>query len=156
LKTSPLQLLRYFVPEIACTANKEFNVEKDVEVSMDQFQVLVELSRSEEEEEQNSWLLDMAVIQQIGPKQNFPYEFKLNIVGIFSCKKELPNGIDEERFVKVNGASILYGVAREIVRSTTANGPWSELIVPTVSFFEPPTETETGKATSATPSHSTP
>jgi lysyl-tRNA synthetase class I len=88
MKASPLQLLRYFVPEIACTANQDFDMDKEFELPIEQFQVTTNLRRSEQEkddEEANSWLLEMSIIQQIAPKQNFPYEFKLNIVGLFNC-----------------------------------------------------------------------
>lgn len=80
----------------------------------------------------------MTIHQQIGPQQNFPYEFKLVIVGAFTCGDELPEGVSKETFVKVNGSSVLYGVAREMIRATTARGPYLDLMVPTISFYEPP------------------
>jgi preprotein translocase subunit SecB len=80
----------------------------------------------------------MTIHQQIGPEQNFPYEFKLDIVGFFTCSDELPKGVSKDTFAKVNGCSILYGVSREMIRATTARGPWLDLMVPTISFYEPP------------------
>lgn len=58
--------------------------------------------------------------------------------GVFTCSDELPKGVSKETFVKVNGCSILYGVSREMIRATTARGPWLELMIPTISFYEPP------------------
>ena len=42
----------------------------------------------------------------------------------------------ETRFVQVNGSSMLYGMAREHIRSLTAAGPWGAIILPTMSFYD--------------------
>lgn len=78
--------------------------------------------------------------------QNFPYEFKLVIFGTFDCADEMPHGISKETFVEVNGCSILYGVAREMIRATTARGPWADLMVPTITFFNPPGDQQKAEA----------
>jgi preprotein translocase subunit SecB len=37
--------------------------------------------------------------------------------------------------LEVNGASMLYGAAREIVRAMTARGPYFQTVLPSVSFY---------------------
>jgi len=145
MRSSPLQLLRYFVEEISCNSNPDYDPEKDFDFLEDQFRVDTTVAPTEldTEHEDNSWMVQMSLRQQIGPNQNFPYDFKLSIVGFFLCTSNLPNGWSPEYFVKVNGSSLLYGVAREIVRATTARGPWSDVIVPTLSFYEPFSKSDT-------------
>jgi preprotein translocase subunit SecB len=139
MRSSPLQLLRYFVEEVSCTSNPDYDPGKDVEILEDQFRVdtTVDSREGDEGDELGSWTVQMSIHQQIGPGQNFPYEFKLSIIGFFVCRDDLPNTWTPEYFVKVNGSSLLYGAAREIIRATTARGPWSDVIVPTLSFYEP-------------------
>ena len=137
MRRSPLQLLRYFVDEISCTANPNYDLDRDLEVLEDQFKVTTAVRPpGHEEAEKRSWVVEMLIHQQIGPNQNFPYEFKLSIVGFFDCYSKLPSALPTEYFVKVNGCSVLYGVAREMIRATTARGPWSDVMIPTLSFYE--------------------
>ena len=58
------------------------------------------------------------------------------LVGFFGCRDGFPSPEDEEQFVRVNGSSMLYGAAREIVRSLTSRGPWGELMLPGISFYD--------------------
>jgi hypothetical protein len=134
MKISPLQLRRYFVSEMSCSANMDFNPSRDFQLSFEQFQVETDSWRTEGAS--GSWSLRMVITHQIGPQQNFPYEFKLVMIGFLVCTGPVPHGLEEDRYVKVNGFSILYGIAREIIRATTARGPWRDLMIPTVSFFE--------------------
>jgi preprotein translocase subunit SecB len=136
MRSSPLQLLRYFVEEISCTSNPSYDVEKDIEVLPDQFRVDTNVTPPGDNE-LGSWTVQLLIRQQIGSNQNFPYEFTLSMIGFFICTKNLPDSWSQEYFVRINGSSLLYGVAREIIRATTARGPWSDLIVPTLSFYEP-------------------
>lgn len=127
------------MPEISCTANNDFDSKKEVESSAEQFGVEAEvLPPGDGPNSSARWTIELNIHQKVAPGQNFPYEFKLVIIGLFVCGDDLPNGISKEIFVRVNGCSILYGVAREMIRATTARGPWSDLMVPTVSFYAPP------------------
>ena len=68
---------------------------------------------------------------------NYPYTFALVIVGFFEVREGYPQeGL--ERMVRITAPSLLYGVAREVVRAATGRGPFQPVIIPTVSFFEPP------------------
>jgi hypothetical protein len=78
----------------------------------------------------------MKVSQKLTEGQNFPYKFDLTILGFFVCRDGVPPEAGEQRFVRVNGSSMLYGIAREIIRSTTAMGPWGFILLPTISFYE--------------------
>lgn len=138
MKHSPLQLLRYLVPEIACSANPGFAPQKECENAIDQFSVnaVVTQQKAQGNFPGHSWLVDMTISQKLKEGQNFPYKFDLSIVGFFACNNGFPSSVDEEHFVRVNGSSMLYGAARELIRSLTARGPWGELILPSISFYD--------------------
>jgi preprotein translocase subunit SecB len=138
MKQSPLQLLSYFVPEMSFSANQLFSQEKSIEGGIESFSVEAEASQQKAPNDfpGHSWSVQMVIAQDIKEGQNFPYRFKLIIVGMFALKEGVMTDDKESQFVKVNGSSIVYGVARELMRSATCLGPWGSLIIPTVSFYE--------------------
>lgn len=142
MKHSPLQLVRYLAPEIAMSANSAFNPAKPIEAGTDQLavQAVVAQQKAPDNFQGRSWVIEMSITQTIKEGQNFPYTFKLALVGLFLCHDgKLANEI-EERFVRTNGSSILYATARELVRSLTTLGPWGQVLLPTASFYENVTE----------------
>jgi len=152
MKKSPLQLVRYMVSDISCTTHPGYNPDAELEHRPDQFGVRTSFSRLDESEDPSvhHWSVEMTITQQVGPKQNFPYSFKLSLLGLFECRPTPQGPRDEEMFVQVNGCSILYGAARELIRSITAVGSWGDLILPTVSFYDPkPVESQTSESNSS-------
>jgi preprotein translocase subunit SecB len=77
---------------------------------------------------------------------NTPYSFALEVVGFFHVVAEFPED-KVERLVKTNGATMLYGIAREVVRDFTSRGPHAGMMLPSVSFFEAPQKTQTRSVT---------
>lgn len=138
MKHSPLQLLRYLVPETFCTANPKFESTKGIEGGPEQLSVnaVVTQQKAPENFPGHSWTAEMTITQKLKEGQNLPYEFEITLIGFFACRDGLPPAAEEERYVRVNGSSMLYGAAREIVRSLTARGPWGELFLPSISFYD--------------------
>lgn len=134
MKISPLQLERYFSTDLHFTANRQFDAEKPVEITDAQFSVQASALRSKEQAKQ--WQITLHIQYQPAASANAPYAFSLEMVGFF----EVAGGFPEEKteqLVRTNGATMLYGIAREIVRDLTARGPHAALVLPSVSFFEP-------------------
>jgi preprotein translocase subunit SecB len=138
MRHSPLQLLNYFVPEMSFSANQLFNQERPIEGGIEHFSVEATASQQKAPKDfpGHSWAVEMVIAQEIKEGQNFPYRFKMTIVGMFAFKGDVMADDKENQFVKVNGSSMIYGVARELMRSTASIGPWGALIIPTVSFYE--------------------
>ncbi len=138
MKYSHLQLERYLVSEISVSTNAAFNPEKPIETGSEQLSVQsnVAQQKTPEESKDHSWLVEMSITQTIKENQNFPYTFKLSLVGMFVCKEGLPASLEEERYVRVNGSSVLYGAAREVLRSITTLSPWGVVLLPSLSFVE--------------------
>jgi preprotein translocase subunit SecB len=136
MKYSPLQLLRYLVPEVSCSANPSFDPEKDYEAGTEQLSVSAVVTQQQAPEKftGHSWSVEMRISQKLKEGQNSPYTFEVALVGFFACGGGLPPAAEEERFVRVNGSSMLYGAAREIIRSLTARGPWGEIFLASASF----------------------
>ena len=61
--------------------------------------------------------------------------FSLQLIGLFSVNDQID---DKERkdFAKVNGASVLFSVAREHLRVLTSAGPYPAIYLPAVSFVD--------------------
>jgi preprotein translocase subunit SecB len=152
MKHSPLQLLRYVVADVACTATPTFDPSKPFDsTTTDLLSVDATVTQQEAPEDfpGHSWSAEMSISQTLKDGQNFPYTFKLSLVGFFACHDGFASPEDEERFVRVNGSSMLYGAAREIIRSATSCGPWGELFLPGVSFYD---KGNSSKEDQATPS----
>jgi preprotein translocase subunit SecB len=139
MKHSPLQLLRYVVADVACTATSAFDPSKPFDAgATGQLSVSATISRQKPPEDfpGHSWSVEMLISQTLEEGQNFPYTFKVSLIGFFASRDGFPSPADEEQFVRVNGSSMLYGAARELVRSLTSRGPWGELFIPSISFYD--------------------
>jgi len=135
---SALQLLRYVIPELSCSANPSFNPQKECEGGIELFsaETAVAPAKAPDDLKAHAWSVEMRISQTFKEGQNFPYKFDLTILGFFTMQNGQAPESGEERFVRVNGSSMLYGIAREIVRSITATGPWSSVFLPTISFYQ--------------------
>ena len=138
MKLSPLQLSRYVVTNIGCTASPQFDPEKETIGAFEQFSINAKASPLEPAKDTpgHSWSVELEVAQKKKEGQNFPYEFHITIYGVFTCQDGVLGTEEETRFVQVNGSSMLYGMAREHIRALTAAGPWGEIILPTISFYD--------------------
>ena len=137
MKHSPLQLQRYLVTDISCSANQNYNPEAEWAGAMENFTVESTAVRLEDQPKtsSHSWSVEMVITQKSQKDQNFPYRFHVNLVGVFAFSEGARNAEEENQFVRVNGSSMLYGIAREVIRSLTAAGPWGAVILPTISFY---------------------
>lgn len=134
MKPSPLQLKRYFVSDINVSSNKDFDLEKEVRLD---FEDLIVTSASIKAKAlKRLWEVSLRIQFQPGPQTNVPYYFMVELLSLFDVHKSVP---DEkiETLVKTNCPAVLYSMAREILRSVMAQGPFPSLILPTGTFYEP-------------------
>jgi len=134
MKPSLLQLKRYFVSEINLSVNKDFNPEKDIKLDFEDLIVLPEFIRSKSNKRQ--WEVSLRVQFQPGPEANAPYYFMVDILSLFDLQKSVPDE-NIELLVRTNCPAVLYSMAREILRSVMAQGPFPALILPTGIFCDP-------------------
>lgn len=142
---SPIELDRYYVSDQAFTARSTFSSEQAIKTRVEEYTVSHQVLRlSHDENEQ--WEVTVSIKHQPALETNFPYDFRLSIVGIFRCTVADAKPEFVERIMKINAASILYGMAREIIRANTERGPWSGIVIPTFSFYEPKPKAENAEA----------
>lgn len=135
MKPAPITLLEYFTTDLALSANPEFEPEKPLETNTGDFDVRINQQPAPKEADDHRWQVTIEIVHQAAKGTNFPYAFRVVLVGFFKCETSVKPD-DEERTVKIQGASVLFGMAREIVRAMTGRGPYRPVILPTVSFYE--------------------
>lgn len=135
MRPSNLRLKSYFVTELHVIANREFEPEKAVKLRLED--VLAEHECVVHEEHSRDWQIRLRVKHAHNPESNSPYSFAIEIVGSFTVQEEVPDDKVEE-FARVNGSSVLFSTAREVLRSNMANGPFVPIVLPTVCFLDPP------------------
>jgi len=129
MSPSSLQLERYFFSKVSIEASKQFKG-----LSRMGIETRREVARNSKE--QNHYLLSLAVILTSPPNAPAPYCGEVQVLGFFHVQPEVSPDKQEE-LVSVTGASILYGVAREMITNVTARGPWPAVMLPCVNFNEP-------------------
>lgn len=139
MNLAPLSLNVYCITELSVIARMGYKSESALEAKLSELKVdhhVQNLSDGIDGE----WQVSLKVCHQPAPETNFPYEFKIVVVGSFEFLDKPATEDDAKRFLSINGASMLYGIAREIIRMNTSNGPWGHIMLPTVSFYEPKKE----------------
>jgi preprotein translocase subunit SecB len=136
MKPSPISLIDYFATDLVLATNRAFSDNKKVEFIDAEFVVDVAVKRSDgSAETDHRWQVVLEVRHQPSPATNFPYSYRVVLVGQFSVAASVMAD-EEERTVRIHGASVLYGMTREIVRVLTGRGPYRPVLIPTVSFYD--------------------
>ncbi len=135
MKIASLQLEWYFISDLHLTANKEFDRAKVAEVKYEN--LTVDMECAAEKDDQRKWQVTLKLKHQGTADANSPYSFSLEMVGFMQVAKSYPEP-QVERLVRTNGPSMLFGVAREVLRDLTARGPHVTVFLPSVSFYESP------------------
>jgi len=156
MKPSPISLVDYFATDLVLATKHEFVPDKPVQFIESEYIIEVALQRNEGAGgPSRCWQVTLEVRHQPGPETNFPYSYRIVLVGRFCVAPHVKTD-DEERTVRIHGASVLYGMAREIARALTGRGPYRPVILPTVSFYEPRPTDSVGSALAPNPEPTTP
>jgi preprotein translocase subunit SecB len=134
MKPSPIQLLDYFLTDLHVSANPKFDPKQEVPLRFEDFEVATDTTQSAEKKRE--WQVFLSLKHQAPAEANVPYRFGAEILGEFLVLDGYPED-RIERLVKTNGASMLYGILREVIRDATARGPHSGVVLPSTSFYEP-------------------
>jgi preprotein translocase subunit SecB len=136
MKLARISLIDYFATDLVLGTNHAFSPEHPVQFEEKDFVVTPAVRKNETAPgEDRHWQVTLEIRHQPAPGVNFPYSYRVVLVGQFGVHDGVQSD-DEERFVRIQGASVLYGMAREIVRALTGRGPYRPVILPTVSFYE--------------------
>lgn len=142
MKPAPITLIEYFATELLLATNHSFQPDKPLQFGENDLFVNVTTQHNDKApKDGNRWQVSLEVRHQPGPQVNFPYSYRAVLIGQFGVAPSV-QAQDEERMVKIQGASMLYSMAREIIRALTGRGPYRPVILPTVSFYEQKPATE--------------
>lgn len=111
--------------------------------------VTAETTLLHQEEDMRSWRVVLKV--QFGGTESKPTAQVCGVIDIegdFRVHEEFPEDTIP-RLVSVNGASILFGSAREIIAGLSGRMGVGVYLLPSVSFYEPKNKTPRKKAKSA-------
>ncbi len=143
MKIASLQLEWYFISDLHLTANKEFDQSKAAEIKYEN--LTVDVACTADKDDNRKWQVTVRVKHQGSADTNSPYTFSLEMIGFARVAKTYPDQ-SVEKLVRTNGPSMLFGVAREVLRDLTSRGPHVTVFLPSVSFYE-----STGGVAAATP-----
>ncbi|MBI5688310.1 MAG: protein-export chaperone SecB [Verrucomicrobia bacterium] len=132
MKLSPLQLSRQVLTKLNIEAihDGDPNVGPDVATTVD---------ANPTKDNPREWIVFLNVELKSPAGKKASYTGHIDLVGLFRINDQWP-AEKIEKLVRVNGPSILYGAARELVANLTARGPWPMVMLPTLSFFTPANE----------------
>lgn len=150
MRLSPLQLASYRLLDIRVTARSGIDPSlENFDTLLDEMGVTLDLAHEEERdtEDASCWSVFLALGFEARPEDHSPYDFRVVLLADFFCAKQLPENLDQETLVGVNGTSITYGIARELIQGLTEKGLWGPLTLPTMTFtnFRELLETENGE-----------
>lgn len=155
MKQAPLQLIKYWVDDIEVHSNRSFDPQKAADLNFDALKVDVEVDSVPDSSDPKSdslpWVIKLSIQQDMEDGFNIPYAFSLNIAGLVFVHPKFPED-KIENAVQVNGPSMLFGAAREILRAATGRGPFPAVLIPSTTFIDRTVPREVVEAPSKTAS----
>ena len=121
--TSPLQLEKFLLLSISIEPRVDGNKTTETTVS-----TTIEAGRSQTEK--RLWMLKLSVMLK-----ETPYSGSIVMEGFFRVHDSVAEDI-MPKIVAINGASILYGSARDYIALITSRSVNGEFVLPSVSFSD--------------------
>lgn len=138
MKLAPIQLIDYFVHSLEVKASADFNKSEHPDLDSDTLELSARIEKFSQSDE-NHYYIDLSIEQKLIENKNIPYSYRLQMVGFVDVHPEYPKD-KILRAVEINGSSMLFGAAREIIRAATSRGPHGPVLIPSTSFYNPPKE----------------
>ncbi len=133
MRPSALLLKSYIVTDVNVTANRAFDPTKDVNLGLRD--LVVEPDCRKDEKNPREWRIFLRVKDSQNKESNSPYSFRIELMGFFSVDATVP-AATLDVFACVNGTSVLYSTAREVLRSLMCMGPYQPILLPAACFFD--------------------
>lgn len=134
MRPAQISLTTYFVRELQFKLNGSFEPLSPWTTKLEDFEVTPRpVSKTED---RRSWELNLRLALNAPPERNCPYSFLIDLVGMVQVDQTVRDE-NIERFIDINGTSLVFSAAREIIRAVTSYGPHKPILLPTVTFWEP-------------------
>ena len=137
MRLAPLQLENYFIKSLRFDLRAGFDTREslDDDVTLPKFDVTANIIQDIDDPRHCRCELHVALTDD--PNDKFPYTFAITLIGMFRANKKYPDdGVG--LLLKVNAPSIMYSAAREIALSISGRGNYPPVLLPSVSFANPP------------------
>jgi preprotein translocase subunit SecB len=130
MKTSPLQLERYYLTELQFEANDALELKETPPLNLES---VVGIGRHNQDERR--YKVQLKVL--FGPAESGPIPQKgsVTFTGYFAVDIAVPME-KVQMLVETNAPSVLFGAAREMFCNLTARGPWGMVTLPSQSFYK--------------------
>jgi len=132
---SPLNCLDYYVTACSLTANPKYTLGEANGLNFDDLNIQTHSELIGDFTSPENWRVSLEVGYNPGPEKNAPYSFTIGLIGTFTVRRDYPAN-KVKTLVEVNGSSMLYSIARQILASMMHNGPHQAILLPTVSFAD--------------------
>ena len=136
MQLAPLQLTDYFVHSIQVEAAPGFDSSRDTDLDIDALEVEQDCAPIGTGDDRR-FAVQMTIRQQLVEGMNIPYSYEIRLVGFIEVHPKFPEA-KVLRAVEVNGPSMLFGAAREILRAATGRGPYGPVLIPSATFYTLP------------------
>lgn len=134
-KKPSIELVNHFFTKINIEANSK--VSPDVMFSEDplnlSFEIDVDIKAFAQEGEEDVYGVSLD-IKADEPDESAAWLIDVSLTGYFRFTEDVDEGI-KGNIVYVNGQSMLYGIAREMIYSLTMRGPFDPVYLPTLSLI---------------------
>src|SRR6266851_4996574 len=136
MQSSPLQLEDYMLKDLRFAIVPPLtNLEPPV--AFDLLRVEVDAETQKRENDPLRWRCQLSIRSRDEDEGNFPFTFRLVYIGFFRVVKDYP-AERIEQMVRTNAPALLYSAAREAIMFLTGRGRLPALLLPSVTFLEPP------------------
>ena len=135
MSTPPLRLENYFFTEVSLKANPNFKYEDFKDNLMD-FSVKTHVRSGTNKEDPRKFQVTLDIKTEPLDERPLPYDASLTLVGFFDVDPSVALPVPAADLVRVTGSSILYSSAREFLLTLMGRGPWTPMLLPTISFVD--------------------
>jgi preprotein translocase subunit SecB len=147
MQLSPLQLEDYLLKDLRFSLNSPLTEIPAESVSYDPLDIEVNAVVEMRGNDPLSWRCELTVRSRDEKEGTYPYTFSVVYVGFFKVVKDFPPE-SVQQMAKVNSPVLLYGAAREAIMYLTGRGRNPAVLLPSITFLEPPARIVLSKGTS--------
>jgi len=131
--SSPLELTFHYIKELSFSIIESYIDKNLSDVQVNFPQIEVEVKTEKIDDNLREWRIEVLIETQEGTSSDFPYSFRIVLVGFFHVSDQWPDN-RVENLAKVNGASLLFSAAREALITMTSRTGFPAIVLPVVMF----------------------
>lgn len=140
MKLAPLQLDHYHFTSLSILARENINIQESEHNSVlypkfeqNDIKTTISLGEPENETDPHQFVVLLNIFCDPEKNSTFPYSFAASLEGVFTITHTGPLE-ERKKLVVCNGASMLYGAAREVLLSLSARQKYGAMLLPSANF----------------------